>query len=102
MYLFFATMVFVGSLIKKVNIVNVFLASLAGVAVHWLIMDLPWLYGSLYPHTLQGYGMSLASALPFEKNMILGDLVFGLVLFGGFELAKSKYTILRSQKELAV
>jgi len=101
-YLCFALMVFIGSLIKKVNVLNVFLGSLAGVAIHWLIMDLPWLYGTLYPHTLQGYGMSLAAALPFEKNMVLGDVVFGLILFGSFELAKNKYAILRSQKELAV
>ncbi|MGZ3874182.1 MAG: DUF6580 family putative transport protein [Mucilaginibacter sp.] len=102
LYLCFAIMVFVGSMIKKVNVVNVFLASVVSVAIHWLIMDLPWLYGTLYPHTLKGYGMSLMAALPFEKNMILGDIVFGLVLFGGFELAKSKYTVLRSKKELAV
>jgi hypothetical protein len=98
----FAVMVFVGSLIKKVNVLNVFLASLVSVAIHWLIMDLPWLYGTLYPHTLQGYGMSLMAALPFEKNMIFGDIVFGAILFGGFELAKTKYTVLRNQRELAV
>lgn len=102
LYLCFALMVFVGSMIKKVNVVNVFLASIVSVAIHWLIMDLPWLYGTLYPHSLKGYSMSLMAALPFEKNMILGDIVFGLVLFGGFELAKTKYTVLRSKKELAV
>jgi hypothetical protein len=102
LYLCFAIMVFVGSLIKKVSVLNVFLASLVSVAIHWLIMDLPWLYGTLYPHTFAGYGKSLMAALPFEKNMILGDVVFCAILFGGFELAKSKYTVLRSQKELTV
>src|SRR5476651_437577 len=52
----FALMVFVGSLIKKVTFGNVFLASLVSIAFHWLIIDLPWLYGTLYPHTLAGYG----------------------------------------------
>jgi hypothetical protein len=102
LYLCFAIMVFVGSLIKKVNVLSVFIASLVSVAIHWLIMDLPWLYGTLYPHTLKGYGMSLAAALPFEKNMILGDIIFGAILFGGFELAKRKFTVLRSKNELAV
>jgi hypothetical protein len=102
LYLCFAIMVFVGSQIKKVNVLNVLLASLVSVAIHWLIMDLPWLYGTLYPQSLKGYGMSLVAALPFEKNMILGDIVFGAILFGGFELAKSKYTVLRNSKELAV
>ena len=95
-------MVFIGSLIKKANIGNVAMASLASVAVHWLIIDMPWLYGPLYPHTLAGYGLSLVAAIPFERNMVLGDIVFGAILFGGFELAQRRYTHLRSQKELAI
>jgi len=101
-YLTFAIMVFIGSLIKKANIGNVAMASLASVAVHWLIIDMPWLYGPLYPHTLAGYGLSLVAAIPFERNMVLGDIVFGAILFGGFELAQRRYTHLRSQKELAI
>lgn len=102
MYLCFALMVLIGTMIKKVNALNVFLASVASVLVHWLIMDLPWLYGTLYPHTLGGYMQSLVAAIPFEKNMILGDAVYGAILFGGFELAKSKYTFLRGKAELAL
>jgi hypothetical protein len=102
LYLCFAIMVFIGGLIKNVNVLNVFAASLASVAIHWLLMDLPWLYGTLYPHTLGGYGQSLVAAIPFEKNMILGDIVYCAILFGGFELAKRKYTVLRTNRELAV
>jgi hypothetical protein len=101
-YLTFAVMVFIGSLIKKVNVTNVAIASLGAVCIHWLIIDLPFLYGALYPHTLVGYGQSLAAAIPFERNMALGDLVFGAILFGGFELAKKRNPALRSKKELAV
>ena len=101
-YLCFAIMVFIGSLIKKATVVSVLLAAVVSVAVHWLIMDLPWLYGNLYPHTLAGYGQSLIAAIPFEKNMMLGDALFGLILFGGFELAKSRYSALRGKTEFAV
>jgi len=103
-YLAFAIMVFIGSLIKKANVINVALASVAAIVVHWLITDLPWVYDTLnlYPHTLAGYGQSLIAAIPFEKNMVLGDALFCTILFGGFELAKSKYTILRTNRELAV
>ncbi|RFZ84742.1 hypothetical protein DYU05_03810 [Mucilaginibacter terrenus] len=102
LYLCFALMVLAGSLIKKVNVGTVGLASLAAVLIHWLVMDLPWLYGTMYPHTLTGYGTSLVAAIPFEKNMILGDLLFGTILFGGFELAKSKYAVLQGRKQLAL
>jgi hypothetical protein len=101
-YICFAIMVYIGSLIKKASFVNVFLASSVSIILHWLIIDLPWLYGTLYPHNLTGYGQSLIAAIPFEKNMVLGDLLFCTLLFGGFELAKSKYIILRNNRELAV
>ena len=101
MYLCFAIVVFVGSLIKNVNVGSVFIASLVAVLIHWLVMDMPWLYGTLYPNTLAGYGQSLVAAIPFEKNMILGDIAYCALLFGGFELAKTKYTILRTNRELA-
>ena len=101
-YLCFAIFVFIGTLIKKATVINVLLAAVGSVAIHWLIMDLPWLYGSLYPHTLAGYGQSLVAAIPFEKNMLFGDALFGLILFGGFELAKNKYGVLRAKTELAV
>jgi hypothetical protein len=99
-YVFFVAMVFIGSLIKKANVLNVFAISLLGVVLHWLLTDLP--LGNLYPHTWAGYMESLTAAILFEKNMLLGDIVFCAVLFGGFELAKNKYTALRSKTELAV
>jgi len=99
-YLSFALMVLAGSLIKKVNVANVLVASLAAIAIHWLITDIdPWLYGTMYAKGINGYFQSLVAAIPFERNMVLGDAIFGAVLFGGFELAKSKYTALRTQKE---
>lgn len=102
-YAAFAIMVFIGSMIKKADAVNVALGSLASVGIHWLITDMPWVHdASIYPHTLAGYGQSLIAAIPFEKNMILGDLLFCTILFGGFELAKRKYTFLRGNAEIAL
>ena len=101
-YLPFAIMVFIGSLIKRVSFATVGMASLVSVAIHWLITDLPWLYGNSYPHNLAGYGQSLLAAIPFERNMVLGDIVFCAILFGGFELAKNRYTALRNPGHIAV
>lgn len=102
-YLAFALMVLIGTFIKKVNVTNVLAASLASVFIHWIITDIdPWLHGTLYAKGLYGYGESLIAAIPFERNLLLGNLVFGTILFGGFELAQRKYTFLRINKELAV
>jgi hypothetical protein len=101
-YLPFLLMVFIGSFIRKTSVANVGLASIGSVCLHWLITDLPWFYGTRYPHNLYGYGQSLVAAIPFERNMLLADILFCAILFGSFELAKSKYSFLRSKKELAV
>jgi hypothetical protein len=101
-YLPFLLMVFIGSFIKKVTWGSVAIAAFVSVAVHWLISDLPWLYGTRYPHNFAGYMQSLTAAIPFEKNLLMANVVFCSILFGGFELAKSKYSILRGKKELAV
>jgi hypothetical protein len=76
-------------------------ASLISVAAHWLISDLPWFYGTMYAHNFSGYIQSLTAAILFERNMILADIVFCSILFGGFELAKSKYTILQNKRQVA-
>ena len=100
----FSLIIFVGSLIKKINIGTSLVILFAPVLIHWLIMDMPWINDAmgLYPKTLAGYGDSLVAAIPFEKNMLLGDIAFGFILFGGFELAKTKYTILRPAHKLAL
>ncbi|MGZ3754068.1 MAG: DUF6580 family putative transport protein [Mucilaginibacter sp.] len=102
-YASFAVVVLIGTYIKKVNVTNVLLGSLGAVLVHWLITDIdPWLRGTMYAKSFYGYGESLIAAIPFEKGMLLGNLIYGTILFGGFELAKSKFTVLRSVKEIAV
>jgi hypothetical protein len=100
----FCLMVSIGSLIKNINFGTSLIILLAPVTIHWLIMDMPWINdaGGLYPKTLAGYLLALDRAIPFEKNMLLGDAVFGFILFGGFELAKRKYGALRTRTELAL
>lgn len=102
-YIPFLLSVLVGTFIKKVNVASIGLASVGIVLIHWLFADLPWFYGTLYPHNMKGYLQSLGASLyPFEVNMLAANIVFCAILFGGFELAKNKYTALRSQRELAI
>ncbi len=101
-YLCFAIMVYIGGLIKKVSVGSVLLASLAGVLIHWLATDIqPWLNSPMYNKDITGYYQSLIAAIPFERNLLLGNLIFGALLYGGFELAKSKFTVLDAKKEIA-
>lgn len=101
MYACFMLMVGVGTFIKKVTALNVIAASLLSVLIHWLVMDLPFVYGM--PNTWANYGTLLLKAIyPFETNMLIGDAIYGAILFGGFELAKSRYNVLRPERQLAL
>lgn len=101
-YAAFALMVLVGTFIRKTNLLNIVCASVITVLIHWLITDLPWATGTLYPHTWAGYMTSLNAAIVFEKPMVYGTLVFSILMFGGFEFAKSKFTFLQPKKQLAL
>jgi len=102
-YIAFALMVLIGTYIKKVNVTNVVLGSIAAVLVHWLITDIDaWLQGTMYSKGIYGYGESLIAAIPFEKAMLFANLIYGTILFGGFELAKRKYAVLRTGQAVAV
>ncbi|MFD0764940.1 DUF6580 family putative transport protein [Mucilaginibacter lutimaris] len=101
MYGCFMLMTFVGTFIKKVTVLNVAAASIVAVLIHWLVMDLPFVYG--IANTWANYGTLLVKAIyPFETNMLIADAIYGAILFGGFELAKSKYTALQGKKQLAL
>ena len=98
-YLSFAIMVLIGTYMRTVNVKNVVLASLAAVFLHWLISDIvPWWYGPVYPKTFAGYIECLMMAIPYERNLLVGNLVYSALMFGGFELAKRKFEILRTVK----
>lgn len=95
-YLSFAVMVYIGYQIKKVNVSNVLMASLAAVFVHWILTDIhPWLTMPVYSKDLSGYLAALTAAIPFEKNLLIGNVVFSALMYGGYELAKSRIAILK-------
>ncbi|MBS7563175.1 hypothetical protein KHS38_02045 [Mucilaginibacter sp. Bleaf8] len=91
-------MVFIGGMIKNVNVTSVLMASLASVVVHWLLTDIsPWLNSNLYDKGIIGYGESLIMALPFERNMLLADAIFGAILFGGYAWLHSRSAVKASE-----
>lgn len=89
----FALMVITGFLlIKKVNIKNIVLASLAVVFIHWILTDLGvWLEGTLYPKTAAGWWACLLAAIPFELSLMLSTLLYSTIFFGLFEWMQRRY-----------
>ncbi len=91
-YAAFALAVLIGSAIKKVNVKNVIAAAVAAALVHWVISDIGvWMGGYLYPKTAEGFVACLVAAIPFMKNMLIGNIVFSAIAFGLFEWMQKKY-----------
>ncbi|SER20666.1 DUF6580 family putative transport protein [Pedobacter rhizosphaerae] len=96
-YLAIVLMVLVGRLLlKKVTVANLLLSTLAIVFIHWIVSDFgSWYKNPLFTQDLAGYWNCLVKAIPFEIRFLEGTLIYGAILFGGFELLKVKYPVLK-------
>ncbi len=95
-YMGFAAMIACGMLIRNhINPTSVVLSSITGTFIFYLITNFAYLYpSSLYPHNLTGIVTSYIMALPFLRNMLIGDVIYGFALFGGFYFIKKQYPAL--------
>lgn len=99
----FALMVLIGKYIKKVSFKSVILAAVAAALTHWIITDFGvWMGGGLdittgqpYTHDLPGFIQCYVLAIPFMKNMLIGNIIYGSILFGGFEYLQNRYPVLQ-------
>jgi len=58
-----------------------------------------WAIDNLYPKTTAGLVDCYVAAVPFFRNMLLGDLLYSALLFGALAFAENRFVRLR---ELAV
>jgi hypothetical protein len=54
-----------------------------------------WAFGSMYPKTVDGLLACYVAAIPFFWNTLQGDLLFTVLLFGGFVLLERRFSGLR-------
>ena len=102
----FAVAGLIGELVRRrKTIVNVILGAVSSsvfffIATNWAV----WQFGSMYQHSAAGLLQDFALALPFFKNMLIGDIVYSGIIFGAFELASvlSKKAVLVSSKSLSL
>lgn len=92
-----ALMVITGRLLmKQKRVANFLLSTLVVVFIHWIVTDFGvWAGGTMYPKTLAGFWACLVAAIPFERNFLIGTLVYGTLMFGAFEWFKIRYPQLR-------
>lgn len=95
-YLGLMAMVACGVFIRgKINPTRIGMASLVGALIFYLLTNFVCFYpASIHPQTFAGAIESYVVALPFLRNMLVGDLFYGVLLFGGFYLIEKRYPAL--------
>lgn len=71
-------------------------AAVASAVLFFILTNLAvWAFGTLYPKTGLGLLECYIAALPFFRNMLLSNLLYSILLFGGITLAERCYGRLR-------
>lgn len=99
----FAATVVLGMMMGKATVLRVAGFGIGAALFHWLVTDFGvWVGNSTdittgLPFTKDwaGFVKCLTLALPFLRNMLIGNLVFCAVMFGAFEWAQRKYPALK-------
>jgi hypothetical protein len=55
-----------------------------------------WAFQPWYPKTAAGLVASYVAGIPFFRNMLLGDLAYSALMFGGFALLERRFAALRA------
>lgn len=99
-YLSFALIVTLGMLmIKQKKVGNIFFASVTASVMFFIITNFGvWLSTPYYVKTGAGLAACFTAAIPFFHQTLLSDLFFVTILFGLFELAKTKFPVLVQSK----
>ena len=101
-YILFVSMTFFGFFIRKINVKNVFAASLVAPTAFFLLSNFfVWLSNSpdaglARPKNLNGLLLCYSDGLPFYPWSLVSSLVFSAILFGSYYLLTKKSF---SQKE---
>lgn len=88
-YILFGSMTIFGMMIKRINVTNVILASLAAPVAYFLLSNTTlWIGGGgLHrPKTFSGLMMCYNDALPFFGWSVAASLIFSAIFFGGYAL----------------
>jgi hypothetical protein len=94
-YTLFLLLVVIGFAIKKINMRNVLVASLAAPVVYFTLSNFAVWAGTgglQRPKTFQGLMQCYTDAIPFFKGSIGSTLVFSAILFGTYFLFSKRQT----------
>lgn len=93
-YVLFGLLTFIGFAIRKINVLNIFLASIAAPTVYFILSNfILWAgwsgtrgYGR--PRTWGGLILCYSDGVPFYRTSIFATFIFSAILFGTYYLLR--------------
>ena len=80
--------------LRRLSLKRVFSSSIIASLIFFVITNFGvWVSGSLYPLNTSGLIECYVLALPFYKNTLLSFLLYSSLLFGAFEIFKSRLVL---------
>ncbi|HKC02728.1 MAG TPA: DUF6580 family putative transport protein [Sphingomicrobium sp.] len=82
--------------LKRVSSLRIAGAALVSSVLFFVVTNFgTWAVSGMYPMTLAGLAACYLAAIPFFQNMVVGDLFYSGVLFGGFALLERAIPAIR-------
>jgi hypothetical protein len=96
-YASFLAIVAMGFLLRSSrSVLRTGAVALSASCLFYLVTNLgEWAFQPWYPKTAEGLLASYVAGIPFFRNMLVGDLAYTAVLFGGFALLERRFAALR-------
>ncbi len=96
-YACFALITCIGLLLRqRQSMGTVTAAAVVSVLLFFVLSNFgTWCLSGLYPKTSTGLLQCYTAALPFMRNMLISNLLYTALLFGGLALAERRFTRLR-------
>jgi hypothetical protein len=99
-YASFLAIVGMGFMLRRSRgVVRVGAVTLGASVLFFVVTNLgEWAFQPWYPKTAAGLAASYVAGIPFFRNMLLGDLAYSALMFGGFALLERRFAVLRTPR----
>ena len=94
LYVYFgmAATVFIGGMLKHINVLKMSAAVLASTLIFYLLTNFgSWLHHEMYPQNLNGLVQAYVAGLPFLRNSLIANLFFTYLVFYSMQIFQTKF-----------
>jgi len=97
-YASFLAIVGMGFLLReRRGVLRVGAVALSASCLFFLVTNFgEWAFQPWYPKTAAGLAASYVAGIPFFRNMLIGDLAWTALMFGGFAMLERRFSALRA------